>query len=302
MKTAIIVHGGAGAWKRRDGKLPQAVAACADAAAEGQRLLAEGGSALAAVEAAVRILEDSPVLDAGRGSYLNAAGNVEMDAIIMDGETLNLGAVAAVQRVLHPISLARHVLTDIEHSLLVAYGAEAFADRIGFPRCDVTELLVGDELEKFNALQDNPDYDTAAIFTEEGSMGTVGAVALDQAGNLAAATSTGGTRKKLPGRVGDSPLVGSGAYADNWTAAASATGYGEALMKVVISKRVCDFVGNGLAAQGACDAAIRVLEERVKGKGGIIAIDPRGNVGFAYNTAAMPYAFARGTDPIESGE
>lgn len=302
MNIAIIVHGGAGAWKRREGRLPQAVVACEEAAAQGQQILNDGGSALAAVEAAVRILEDCPILDAGRGSYLNSAGNVEMDAIIMDGATLNLGAVAAVQRVLHPISLARHVLTDTEHALLVAYGADVFADRIGFPRCDVTELLVGDELEKFRTLQEDADYNTDAIFTEEGSMGTVGAVALDQAGNLAAATSTGGTRKKLPGRVGDSPLVGSGAYADNWTGAASATGYGEALMKVVISKRVCDFVANGLAAQGACQAAIRVLDERVNGKGGVIAIDPRGHVGFAYNTVAMPHAFARGTNSVESGE
>lgn len=301
MKTAIIVHGGAGAWKRREGKLPQAVAACEEAAAEGQRKLLSGGSALDAVEVAVRILEDCPVLDAGRGSYLNAAGNVEMDAIIMDGATLNLGAVAAVQRVLHPISLARHVLTDTEHSLLVAYGAEAFAEQIGFPRCDITELLVGEELERFQTLQENADYDNAALLSDERSMGTVGAVALDQAGNLAVATSTGGTRKKLPGRVGDSPLVGSGAYADNWTAAASATGYGEALMKVVISKRVCDFVANGLSAQGACEAAIRVLDERVGGKGGVIAIDPRVRVGFAYNTAAMPHAFALGGEPITSG-
>lgn len=302
MNTAIIVHGGAGAWKQREGKLPQAVAACEEAAAEGQFIVNAGGSALDAVEAAVRLLEDCPVLDAGRGSYLNAVGNVEMDAIIMDGATLNLGAVAAVQRVLHPISLARHVLTDTEHNLLVAYGAEAFADQIGFPRCAVTDLLVGDELAKFHALKNNPDYDTSTIFTEQGSMGTVGAVALDQTGNLAAATSTGGTRKKLPGRVGDSPLVGSGAYADNWTAAASATGYGEALMKVVISKRVCDFVGTGLAAQGACEAAIRVLDQRVSGKGGIIAVDPRGNVGFAYNTSAMPFAYALGKAPVESGE
>lgn len=302
MNTAIIVHGGAGAWKRREGKLPQALVACEEAAAEGQHILNTGGSALDAVEAAVRILEDSPVLDAGRGSYLNAAGNVEMDAIIMDGATLNLGAVAAVQRVRHPVSLARHVFTGTEHSLLVAYGAEAFADQIGFPRCDVTELLVGDELEKYHRLQEDPDYDTATIFSEEGSMGTVGAVALDLAGNLAAATSTGGTRKKLPGRVGDSPLVGSGAYADNWTAAASATGYGEALMKVVISKRVCDFVSGGLSAQGACEAAIRVLGERVSGKGGVIAVDPRGQVGFAYNTVAMPHAFALGKEPVETGE
>lgn len=301
MNTAIIVHGGAGAWKLREGRLPQAVSACEAAASAGQEILLQGGLALEAVEAAVRILEDCPVLDAGRGSYLNAAGEVEMDAIIMDGRTLELGAVAAVQRVLHPISLARQVLSRSEHNFLVAHGAEAFAESIGFPRCNVADLLVGEELEKFEALQQDPNYDTADIFSEEGTMGTVGAVAIDAQGNLATATSTGGTRKKQPGRVGDSPLVGSGAYADNWTAAASATGYGEALMKVVISKRVCDLVADGLSAPAACDAAIRMLEERVSGRGGLIAVDARGRLGFAFNTPAMPYAMASADSPVESG-
>ena len=302
MKTAIIVHGGAGAWQLREDKLPEAMTACEAAAAAGQQRLAAGETALAAVEAAVRILEDCPLLDAGRGSHLNAGGNVEMDAIIMDGRTLNLGAVAAVQRILHPITLARHILTDCEHNFLVAYGAEAFADKIGFPRCEITDLLRDDELEKYDALQKDPDYLTEEIVGEEGTMGTVGAVAIDKEGNLAAATSTGGTRKKLPGRVGDSPLVGSGAYADNQTAAASATGYGEALMKVVISKQICDFVALGLPAQAACEAAIHVLHARVQGKGGVIAVDNQSRVGFAYNTAAMPHAYSDEDGKIVSGQ
>lgn len=302
MKPAIVVHGGAGAWKLRSGRLPQAIAACEEAAAAGREMLRDGGPALKAVEIATRILEDCPVLDAGRGSYLNANGEVEMDAILMDGRTLNIGAVAAVQRVLHPISLARHVLDYEEHNFLVAKGAEAFADLVGFPRCDVTDLLVGEELDRFHLLQEDDGYKTADIFSEEGTMGTVGAVAIDLDGNLAVATSTGGTRKKLPGRVGDSPLVGSGAYADNWHAAASATGHGEALMKIVITKRVCDFVADGLGAQAACQAAIQVLADRVSGKGGLIAIDREGKVGVAYNTDAMPHAFAIGDDAIVSGQ
>jgi len=297
---AIIVHGGAGAWKLKEGKLDEAIAACEEAAAAGRKLLLEGGSSLDAVESAVCILEDCPVLDAGRGSYLNRRGEVEMDAIIMDGRTLSLGAVGAVQRVRHPISLARRVLLESGHNFLVAHGAEAFADQINFPRCDVSELLVGEELERFLALQENPDYDLETMFTGEGNMGTVGAVALDAEGNVAAATSTGGTRLKMPGRIGDSPLVGSGAYADNWHGGASATGYGEALMKIVISKSVCDYIASGLSAQLACHVAVQLLTERVDGRGGVIAVDARGRIGHAHNTAAMPVAWAVDDGAVQS--
>jgi beta-aspartyl-peptidase (threonine type) len=287
MTIAIIVHGGAGDWTASTERAEEAVHACAEAAERGRAILLDGGSALDAVEAAVNILEDCPALDAGRGSYPNAEGNVEMDALIMDGRDLSMGAIAAIQRVRHPISLARRVMLDSGHNFLVGAGAEAFADSIGFPRCDVADLLVNME----NAARIRP---VAAIGD------TVGAVALDLHGNLAAATSTGGTANKLPGRVGDSPLVGSGAYADNWTAAVSATGYGEALMRVVISKRVCDFVGAGLSAWSACESAIRVLEERTGGEGGLIAVDARGYVGWAYNTRAMPHAYATDNDPVIS--
>ncbi len=284
MTFAMIVHGGAGTWASA-ARLEEARRACHEATAAGQAILSQGGSALDAVEAAVVLLEDCPVLDAGRGSYPNAAGEVEMDALIMDGRDLRLGAVAAVQGVRHPVSLARRVLHDSDHHFFVGRGAEAFADSIGFPRCDVSELLIEDE--------------SAA---EPSTLGdTVGAVALDRFGNLAAATSTGGTRNKQPGRVGDSPLVGSGAYADNWTAGVSATGYGEALMRVVISKRVCDLVGSGLSAAAACQAAIRLLEERTGGDGGLIAIDARGGVGWAFNTEGMAYAYAVGDNPVIAG-
>jgi beta-aspartyl-peptidase (threonine type) len=290
MTIAIVVHGGAGNWSDEGGELVEARQACEAAAAAGQAVLARGGSALDAVETAVILLEDCPVLDAGRGSYPNTEGAVEMDALIMDGRDLTLGAIAAIQRVRHPISLARRVMLDSGHHLLVGPGAELFADSIGFPRCDVRELLVDDDPvgEQLTEL-------SAALGD------TVGAVALDADGNLAAATSTGGTRNKRPGRVGDSPLVGSGAYADNWTAGVSATGYGEALMRVVISKRVCDLVGTGLSAAAACAAAIRLLEERTGGEGGLIAVDARGQVGFAFNTRAMPHAYAVGDGPVVVG-
>ncbi len=301
MKTVILVHGGAGAWDKSSDRLSRAVPACRAAAAAGQSVLAAGGSAVDAVETAVHVLEDDPTLDAGRGSYPNAKGNVEMDALMMDGRTLNMGAVAAVQRIQNPISLARYVLEHSEHNFFVGPGAEALAEKAGIPRCDPTDLLTEENLTYFRS-QNGSDDKSKEISAPAGPLGdTVGAVALDADGNLAAGTSTGGTRHKLPGRVGDSPLVGSGGYADNWTAAVSATGHGESLMKIVISKQACDFVGSGLSAQAACEAAIQLLVERTNGRGGLIAINARGQVGVAYNTNGMPYAYAIGTEPVVSG-
>lgn len=290
MQSAIIVHGGAGAWKEGSNRLEPALEACREAAHHAQQLLLKGASALDAVEAATRILEDCPVLDAGRGSYPTRSGSVEMDALIMDGKTLEMGAVGAIELVRNPISLARRIMRECEHAFLVGRGADAFAEEIGFPRCRLEDLLTEPAKEKGQGAR------------WQQPMGTVGAVARDCRGNLAAAVSTGGTANKRSGRLGDSPLVGSGAYADNWTAAAAATGYGEALMKVVISRRVCEFAGAGLPAQDACQAAIQLLADRVQGKGGIIGIDARGNVGYAFNTVAMPYAYARGDESLQSGK
>ena len=294
MEPIIVVHGGAGRWDIKQRLLDLALEDCRNAAQIGQKLLLSGGSAVDAVEAAVRVLEDSPVLDAGRGSYLNQAGEIEMDALIMDGATLQLGAVASVQHILHPISLARRLMTDSEHNLMVGPGAEQFADNIGFPRCRFEDLLAPDH--EMQALETAA---TDQVSRREGD--TVGAVAVDMQGNVASATSTGGTKRKHPGRVGDSPLVGCGGYADNWSAAVSATGEGEALMRVVISKRACDFVADGLSAQKACEAAIQSLEERTRGQGGLIAVDIRGQVGIAFNTSGMPHAFAVGHETVMVG-
>lgn len=301
MEPAIIVHGGAGAWEKRGGGQPKAVAGCVAAVAAGQGVLLAGGSALDAVEAAVRVLEDCPATDAGCGSFLNSAGEIEMDAFIMDGQTLNLGAVGAVRRVQYPISLARQVMTGTVHNLLVGRGAEAFADQIGFPRCRTEDLLTGEDLVRYLAAQQDGNFAPLNVNAKSKGMGTVGAVAIDRHGNLAAATSTGGTRNKLPGRVGDTPIAGAGGYADNLTAAVSATGHGESLMKVLISKQVCDYVGQGLPAGVACEFAIRLLAERVQGEGGVIAIDRFGRTGLAFNTTAMPYAYAHGDRPVVSG-
>jgi beta-aspartyl-peptidase (threonine type) len=256
-------------------------------------VLAGGGSALEAVEAALCAMEDDPTFDAGHGSFFNVIGEVEMDAIIMDGRDLNFGAVAAVQRVRHPITLARLVMAESEHTMIAGAGAETFAREHGVPVCPIMELLTGRELERWKAAHaDGHPQDWTPFGAAPSSLpsDTVGAVALDADGNLAAATSTGGTFNKLPGRVGDSPLVGCGAYADNQTGAVSASGLGEALMKVVISKTVCDFIARGMTAQEAADAAIAVLDERTTGEGGLIVLDRMGRIGVAHNTAYIAHA------------
>jgi beta-aspartyl-peptidase (threonine type) len=260
--------------------------------------LTRGGSALDAVEVAVRCLEDDPTFDAGRGSFLNAAGEVELDAIIMDGRTLDLGAVSAVQRVRHPVSLARLVMSASEHALLTGVGAEAFARECSLPVCSPEELLVGRELARWRDLQAGIGPRPPEYFIPHG---TVGAVALDSQSDLAAATSTGGTPNKRPGRVGDTPLVGCGAYADNRSAAASATGMGEDLMKVVISKTACDLVAQGHSPQEAAQAAVALLAERVDGHGGLILLDRQGRVGIAHNTSYIAHAFVTAGGRIQAG-
>ncbi|MEK7312651.1 MAG: isoaspartyl peptidase/L-asparaginase [Chloroflexota bacterium] len=292
---SLIVHGGA--WSIPKTEVEDHVNGCRVAAQAGWDVLTKGGSALDTVEAAVRVLEDDPTYDAGRGSVLNADGDIEMDAIIMDGTTLNTGAVAAIQRVQHPITVARLVMERSEHNLLVGTGAEAFARRMGVPVCPQVNLITERELERWQMAQKSGHEPTRKEFTHD----TVGAVARDAKGHLAVATSTGGTFNKLPGRVGDSPLIGSGAYADDLCGAASATGWGESLMKIVISKSACDLIANGLTAQEAADAAIKRLADRVNGHGGIIVIDAQGSAGYARNTPGMAYAYVTAEGNIIAG-
>ncbi|HNT76327.1 MAG TPA: isoaspartyl peptidase/L-asparaginase [Anaerolineae bacterium] len=284
-RPVIVVHGGAGAF--RESMWEACLAGCRQAALAGWERLRAGGAALDAVEAAVQVLEDDPAFDAGRGSFLNMAGVVQMDAIIMDGRTLDLGAVAAVERIRHPITLARRVMERSPHNFIVGPGAMAFAEQEGISFCDP------DELQGVHVLEDSA--------TAPG-MDTVGAVAVDLAGNFAVATSTGGTPGKWPGRVGDSPLVGAGAYADNRCGAASATGEGEKLMRLVISKTACDRLAAGIPAPQVAAEVIRLLHTRVGGHGGLILVDREGRVGLAHNTQSMPHAYVlpRGEGPLET--
>jgi beta-aspartyl-peptidase (threonine type) len=285
-QPALIVHGGA--WQIPKEMHQDSIRGCREAAQIGWSILETGGSALDVVEAAVRSLEDDPAFDAGRGSVLNAAGEVELDAIIMDGRNLDLGAVMAVKHVSNPITLARLVMTESNHTILVSEGAEAFALNQGLASCPNWNLIVKREEERWRS-RDSDENPDEGLFPQHPG-GTVGAVALDADGHLATATSTGGTFDKHPGRVGDSPLVGSGAYADDRTGAVSATGEGEDLMKIVISKLVCDSLKQ-MTAQEAAETAIALLAERTGGQGGLIVLDKEGNVGIAHCTPYLAYAY-----------
>ncbi len=296
---AFIVHGGA--WDIPDKEAPGHLDGCHAATQIGWSVLRQGGSALDAVETAIRSLEDDPAFDAGKGAWLNSAGEVELDAIIMDGTNLASGAVAAVQHVRNPISLARLVMEKTPHALIVGAGAERFAQAQNIPLCDESDLLTGSELERWRLIQAQKDFSVVKAFGGT-PQGTVGAVARDSQGHIAAGTSTGGTPNKLQGRVGDSPLIGCGCYADDLSAGASATGWGESIMKVVLSKAACDYVLQGYSVQMAADKAIEVLARRAEGLGGIILIDRLGHIGVSFNTPRMARAWVENDQVVAQVE
>jgi len=286
MKPSLIVHGGA--WS-----IPkEAAAACRDgcrrALEAGWNVLHKGGAAVDAVEAAIVVLEDDPVFDAGTGAHLNRDGRVELDAIIMDGATLQAGAVAVLQRITNPIVLARRLMELREHMMLVGEGAERFATEQGMELCDPVSLIVPREQAAWEGCRTGPHTD--ANHVHQG--GTVGAVAIDQGGLMVAGTSTGGTCCKRPGRVGDSPLIGCGCYADQEAGGASCTGWGEAIMKIVMAKRAVDELRvPGANAKAVAEACIQVLAAKTHGTGGLILLDHEGNPAAAFNTPGMAYGY-----------
>jgi beta-aspartyl-peptidase (threonine type) len=273
----LVVHGGAGTL--RPGNEEASKQGIERALAAGWKVLESGASSLDACVCAIRLLEDDSAFDAGYGAYLNRDGRVELDAILMDGATLKSGAVAAIERVRNPILLARRILDHSEHSLLAAAGAEQFARDQGMELCDPAELVTPRERERW-----------AEKSSEVLSQGTVGAVARDATGRLCAGTSTGGTFFKHPGRIGDTPLIGCGCYADNHTAAVSCTGHGESIMKIVMAKAAADFVATGLDAQAAAEKAVKLLADRASGSGGLIVVDSQGRAGVSFSTPHMSWA------------
>jgi beta-aspartyl-peptidase (threonine type) len=284
----LVVHGGA--WAIPDEMLDDHLKGVRNAVAAGWRTLSRGGAALDAVEQAVVVLEDDETFDAGRGSFLNRDGKVQLDAFIMEGSTLRGGGVGGVERLRNPIRAARKILSESPHVYFVAEGAERFAAEHGIELCDNRDLIILREVERLRAFQAKTAEQAPDLFAPTISHDTVGAVALDREGNLAAATSTGGTLNKAPGRLGDSSLIGCGCYADNESAAASLTGWGEPIMKLVLAKWAADRVLAGNLPEWVSQEAINYLKARVNGHGGIILLDAKGHIGIAHNTPRMAWA------------
>jgi beta-aspartyl-peptidase (threonine type) len=258
-------------------------------------VLERGGPALDAVEEAVVIMEDDETFDAGRGSFLNRDGKVQLDALIMDGATLRAGGVGCVERLRNPVRAARKILSESPHVYFVAEGAERFAAEHGIPLCRNEDLIIPREVEGLRKYQQEAarhesTHDGNDLFAPSISHDTVGAVALDRSGNMAAATSTGGTLNKAPGRLGDSSLIGCGCYADNLSAAASTTGWGEPIMKLVLAKWTADRVLAGNLPEWAAQEAMNYLKQRLNGHGGIIVLNAQGQFGIAHNTPRMAWA------------
>jgi beta-aspartyl-peptidase (threonine type) len=279
-----------------------------DALMAGYSLLEHGASAVDAVEAAVSRLEDDVTFDAGRGSFLTRDGRVQLDALLMDGATLRAGGVACVERLRNPIQAARLVLDKSPHVYFVGAGAEEFAQAHGATLIDNSELVLDRERQRLAAAQakeraglpdltfagDDKSPETAADFD---SHDTVGAIALDAEGRIAAGTSTGGTLNKAPGRVGDSSLIGCGCYADNASAAVSLTGWGEPMMKLVLGKWAVDRVQQGQSPEQVAPEAIAYLYRRLGGHGGIILLGPDGRFGIAHNTPRMAWGICTADGP-----
>jgi len=292
-QPVLVVHGGA--WAIPDDMVEAHVNGVRRALAAGWTVLEAGGSAVEAVESAVVVMEDDQTFDAGRGSFLTRDGRVQLDAFLMDGETLRAGGVGCVERIRNPIRAARKVLDESPHVYFVGPGAEQFAAEHGIPLCDNRELVLEREVSRLREIQAHPvSGKEQELFGPTISHDTVGAVALDRRGNLAAATSTGGTLNKAPGRVGDSSLIGCGCYADNQSAAVSTTGWGEPIMKLVLGKWAVDRVAGGVAPQQASAQAIAYLKSRAGGHGGMILLDGQGRFGIAHNTPRMAWAVKGG--------
>jgi len=288
---ALVLHGGA--WDIPDELVEPHKKGLRAAFKVGWDVLQKKGAAVDAVEEAIIVMEQDDTFDAGRGSFINGAGEVELDASIMNGATFRAGAVAAVQNIPHPITLARAIMEKSEHILLVGMGASRFAREHKIKTCSQDDLITSRELERWRALQAGGAFSTKDAFRRKRHpSGTVGAVALDHRGNVAAGTSTGGTPNKYPGRVGDSPLIGCGTYAENRAGAVSTSGWGEAMIKVVMAKTVIDLMDwHEMGPSRAAEEALKILKKKASGYGGIIVLNPEGDVGIAFNTPRMARAY-----------
>ncbi len=299
--AAIIVHGGA--YAISDEHVLRKTAGCKNAVSRGYEILTKGGTALDAVEAAVRVLEDDPSFNAGCGSALNKDGDIEMDAMIMDGKDLRLGAVGGVMGVANPVSLARLVMDQTEHTMLIGGGAKALAEEHNVPHVS-TEQLMDPVMQKkqqnfqqynkvvgatFNRDHTHSDKDHTHPDEPTGH-DTVGAVAMDTHGNIACATSTGGITLKRPGRVGDSPIIGCGGLADSTLGGVSTTGHGESITRVTLASRVLTLMERGIAVDEAIRQSLQFMYTKTSGRGGLILITREGQPAKGFTTNRMAWA------------
>lgn len=290
-KTAIVIHGGAGTIPRAEmtgEKETEIRNALRESVQAGHRVLLAGGSSTEAVVAAINVMEDSPLFNAGNGAVFNAAGKHEMDASIMEGAGLNAGAIASVSRIKNPINLATGVMTGSEHVMLMGEGAEEFARQQGFDLVDPASFHTDFRWQQLQRIKAKEQAKKQARADQKDQwFSTVGAVALDSHGDLAAGTSTGGTCNKRWGRVGDSPIIGAGTYADNKSCAVSATGHGEYFIRHVVAYNICSRVEIGVPLAEAADIVVNDILVKARGEGGVIAIDHQGNIAAPFNSEGM---------------
>lgn len=291
-RVAIAIHGGAGTITRSrmtSEKESEIRAALEESVRAGHKALLEGAAGTEAIRAAINVMEDSPLFNAGRGAVYNAAGDHEMDASIMEGEGMNAGAVASVSRIRNPIDLALRVMTESEHVMLMGDGAEEFARQQDFEMMDPAYFATDFRWQQLQRIQAGEKAGTAATIEDQKDrwFSTVGAVALDRQGNLVAGTSTGGTSNKRWGRVGDSPIIGAGTYARNGSCAVSATGNGEYFIRHVVAYNICNRVELGATLADAADTVVNDVLVKAGGEGGIIAIDQSGNIAMPFNSEGM---------------
>ncbi|XP_034537048.1 isoaspartyl peptidase/L-asparaginase [Notolabrus celidotus] len=305
MSAVVVVHGGA--WAIPNDLAKASVDGVKAAACEGYSVLKKGGSALDAVEAAVRTLEDNTAFNSGHGAALNTEGEVELDAIIMDGRTLANGAVSSVKNIANPVSLARAVMEKTSHCMLTSRGANQFAESIGIATVPTETLVTAHERKEW---EKHKNYVTGVMedFNSQWAHDTVGAVAVDSAGNVACATSTGGIRNKMVGRVGDSPIIGSGGYADNLSGAVSCTGHGESILKVTLARLILSHIEQGKSVEDSSQLSLKYMGSRVHGAGGAIVVSPSGQWAATFTTERMAWAAVDhdvlwfGLDPSERCE
>lgn len=304
-KFAIAVHGGAGTILRT-ALTPSLEAdynlALQDAVLSGENILRKNGPALEAVEHAVRTLEDNPLFNAGKGSVFTNDGRHEMDASIMDGASLRAGAVSGVQNVRNPVSLARSIMEHSEHVFLSGSGAVAFAKKMNLEFMPDDYFFVQMRYDQFLQAKASDAIILDHTLQPEKKFGTVGAVALDRLGNLASATSTGGMTNKKHGRIGDTPVIGAGTYANNETCAVSCTGHGEYFIRSVVAYDIACLIGyKDMSLKSACNKVIHEKLIQIGGQGGLIAIDAMGHIEMQFNSEGMYRASKREDEPVYIG-